>query len=159
MMSRDDSWLHQLLDTTWDEYFSDVPQDNDVRIVWGRKAKNRLGSIRLDPKDPTVSIITMNGLFRDQRVPEFVVLATLIHELTHYAHGFNSPLQQRQAHPHAGGVMRREFQERGAEKLYLDQRKWLKTHWRDFVLSELPAPASKPSMARSPRIPKPFWFT
>src|SRR5690242_7684070 len=102
-MARDDTWLYELLDRTWDQHFSDVPQDNDVRIVFGRKTKNRLGSIRVDPTDPSISIITMNGLFRDERVPEFIIKATLVHELCHYAHGFNSPIQQKYRHPHAGG--------------------------------------------------------
>src|ERR1019366_3793437 len=107
---RDDRWLQGLLDRTWDMYFADVPQVNDVRIEYGRRAKRRLGSIRIDPADRTTSIITMNGLFRSAEIPEFVVTATLVHELTHYAHGFNSPHMQKQAHPHAGGVMRREFE-------------------------------------------------
>ena len=93
---RDEAWLQQLLDETWDAYFADVPQENDVRIVFGRRTKRRLGSISLDPKNQEVSIITMNGLFRREEVPEQIILATLVHELTHYAHGFNSPLNQRQ---------------------------------------------------------------
>ena len=157
-MIRDDKWLYQLLDETWDKYFSDVSQDNDVRIVFGRRTKNRLGSIRLDPKDPLVSIITMNGLFREPLVPEFVVQATLVHELCHYAHGFNSPIQQKYRHPHAGGVMRREFAERGLEQLYKDQRKWLKSYWHSVVENTLP---KRKITVKSPnviKIPKPFWF-
>ncbi len=154
---RDDAWLHWLLDDTWDRYFMDVPQENDVKIIWGRRAKNRLGSIKLDPKDPTVSIITINSLFKDERVPEFVIRATLVHELTHYAHGFNSPLQQRQQHPHAGGVMRSEFKERGLEQLYLDQRRWLKANWREIVEAEFPVRTRRRS-GPGPKVPKPFWF-
>lgn len=161
MMERDEAWLQQLLDETWDKYFSDVPQANDVRIVFGRRAKRRLGSISLDPKNPEVSVITMNGLFRLLEVPEFVVLATLVHEMTHYAHGFNSPLEQRQQHPHAGGVMRREFEERGLLSLYLEQRKWLKENWAGIVMAHLGVNAQRrvtPRRNQTPKIPKPFWF-
>lgn len=159
-MKRDDKWLQALLDDIWDESFSDVPQVNDVRIVFGRRAKRRLGSISLDPLDHSVSVITMNGLFRSPEVPEFVVRATIVHELTHYAHGFNSPLARAQAHPHAGGVMRREYAERGLLPLYTQQKRWLKANWPTFIARELaPKPRSRPSSSSAaPKLPKPFWW-
>ena len=161
-MIRDEAWLQQLLDDTWDEHFSDVLQQNDVRIVFGRRAKRRLGSISLDPNDRTTSIITMNAIFKDPRIPEFVVVATLVHELTHYAHGFNSPLAQLQTHPHAGGVMRREYDERGLLQLYLDQKKWLKLNWPEVVAREF-APRQRSarrvaSATQIIKVPKPFWY-
>ncbi len=156
-VKRDEIWLQELLDTAWDTYFDDVPQENDVRIVFGRRAKRRLGSISLDLSDRTVSIITMNGLFKLEEVPEYVVLATLIHELTHYAHGFNSPLARAQAHPHAGGVMRREFDERGALALYQEQKKWLKANWPALLEREFPVKTRSRS-SRAAGLPKPFWF-
>jgi len=157
--TRDEAWLQDLLDRTWDEHFADVPQENDVRIEFGRRAKRRLGSIRVDPKDHNTSIITMNGLFRLDEVPEFVVKATLVHELTHYAHGFNSPLEQAQAHPHAGGVMRREFAERGLLDLYLEQKRWLKVHWHEFIGEQLPpAQPRRRAVQSKVKLPKPFWF-
>ncbi len=156
---RDEAWLQQLLDTVWDSYFADVPQENDVRIVFGRRAKRRLGSIALDPLDGVTSVITMNGLFRLSEVPVFVVEATLVHELTHYAHGFNSPLSQRQTHPHAGGVIRREYAERGLLELYVQQKRWLKTEWPKVIEQHL---GSRRSTVRSStgtiKVPKPFWF-
>jgi hypothetical protein len=156
---RDDLWLQELLDETWDTYFADVPQENDVRIIFGRRAKRRLGSIMLDPADHNTSIITMNGLFRLPEVPDFIIQATLVHELTHYAHGFNSPLAQRQQHPHAGGVMRREFADRGLLELYLQQKRWLKENWSGLIAREL-APRRSTAAHSSARIkiPKPFWF-
>ncbi|MBA3679016.1 hypothetical protein H0W80_02405 [Candidatus Saccharibacteria bacterium] len=66
-------------------------------------------------------------------VPEFVVIATIVHEMTHYAHGFNSPHRQKQRHPHSGGVIKKEFAERGLENLYIDQQKWLKDNWITIV--------------------------
>ncbi len=160
MNKRDEAWLQGILDMIWDNYFPEVPQVNDVRIVYGRRAKRRLGSISLDPADRKTSIIMMNGIFRREDVPEFVVEATIFHELTHYAHGFNSPLEQAQAHPHAGGVMRREFAERGLLELYLQQKHWLKEHW-PRILSEEFVPRRRISAltAQTRRlVPKPFWF-
>jgi hypothetical protein len=156
---RDEAWLQQVLDKIWDNYFADVPQENDVRIVFGRRAKRRLGSIMLAPDDSTITIITINSIFKDPAVPEFVVEATIVHELTHYAHGFNSPLAQAQQHPHAGGVMRREFAERGLLELFLQQKRWLKEYWREVLEREFPPRARKPSThtARM-RVPKPFWY-
>ncbi|HSX14335.1 MAG TPA: hypothetical protein VLE72_00270 [Candidatus Saccharimonadales bacterium] len=156
---RDERWLHQLLDETWDSYFSDIPQDNIVRIRFGRKAKTRLGSIMVDHKESDVSIITINGLFRDPEIPDYVIQATIFHELSHYAHGFNSPIKQQHAHPHAGGVMRTEFSQRGAIKLYKDQKSWLKSHWRGIVLNNFDKKLAKTSVVRkTTKVPNPFWF-
>ncbi len=159
MNKRDEAWLQGILDKIWDNYFPEVQQVNDVRIVFGRRTKRRLGSISLDPTDRKTSVITMNGLFRREDVPEFVVEATIFHELTHYAHGFNSPLDQAQAHPHAGGVMRREFAERGLLELYLQQKRWLKTNWLGVLTEEFPAKGrvNAPRRARTIAV-KPFWF-
>lgn len=135
---RDEAWLQGLLDQIWDSYFSDVLQENDVRITYGRRAKRRLGSISLDPHDRRTSVITISPLFKRADVPVFVVAATIFHEMTHYAHGFNSPREQAQAHPHAGGVIRREYSERGALELYIRQKRWLKTHWPRVIAEEFP---------------------
>jgi len=159
---RDELWLQALLDDIWDHHFADVPQDNIVRIEFGRRAKRQLGSIRLDRRDPTVSIITLNGLFRDPAIPEFIVTATLVHELTHYAHGFNSPLARKHAHPHAGGVMRAEYAERGLESLYVRQKRWLKANWPGIVAANFAPPASRrrlrPGTQSRITIRKPFWL-
>jgi len=157
-MKRDNGWLQGVLDKIWDNYFADVPQENDVRIEFGRRAKRRLGSISLDPRDGKTSLIIMNGIFKDPAIPEFVVEATIVHELTHYAHGFNSPLEQAQAHPHAGGVMRREFAERGLLDLYLQQKRWLKENWAGVVERELSSVRAKRAGTVNIEVPKPFWF-
>ena len=160
---RDEAWLQALLDTTWDRWFPEVMQDNDVRIVYGRRAKRRLGSISLDPTDRRTSVVTMNGHFREAAVPEFVILATLVHELTHYAQGFNSPLARTQKHPHAGGVMRREYAERGLLSLYLQQKLWLKREWATFLLSQSTTPSRQIATRQRPtaktRVPKLLWFS
>jgi hypothetical protein len=157
-MKRDETWLQQILDKIWDNYFNEVPQANDVRIVFGRRAKRRLGSISLDPADGKTSIITINSIFKLPEVPEFVVEATIFHELTHYAHGFSSPLDKAQKHPHAGGVMRREFAERGLLELYQQQKRWLKSNWPSIVAKEFAPKAARPVSKPSINLPKPFWL-
>jgi hypothetical protein len=143
---RDEKWLFSKLDEIWDNYFSDVPQENDVRIVWGRRAKNRLGSIKQVPSNKQISnyqdhpatIITINSLFKDLYIPEYVVMGTIAHELAHYAHGFHSPIEQKYATPHAGGIVHKEMDARGLTDVYKKQKKWLKANWRDYVMKELP---------------------
>lgn len=138
---RDDKWLFAKLDEVWDHHFPDVPQDNDVRIVWGRRARSRLGSIKNGQKrsgEHPETIITINGLFRDERIPEFVVIGTIAHELSHYAHGFNSPLNQKYQTPHAGGVVTKELRSRGLEDIFRKQKRWLKENWKEYVDTALP---------------------
>lgn len=143
---RDDKWLFQKLDEVWDEHFSDVPQDNDVQIIWGRRARTRLGSIRrgqvVKGKHPE-TIITLNSLFKDTKIPEYVVIGTIAHELTHYAHGFHSPLAQKFATPHAGGVIRKEFLGRGLSDIQKKQKKWLKENWKNYLASHMPPRKSR----------------
>ena len=157
-MQRDNAWLQLMLDKIWDTCFADVEQVNDVRIGFGRRAKRRLGSISLDPDDRSISVITINSIFKRADIPEFVIEATVFHELTHYAHGFNSPLAQAQAHPHAGGVMRREFAERGMLELYQLQKRWLKEHWPEVIASEFAPRARTSSTPGTVQLPQPFWI-
>ncbi|MDP4038939.1 MAG: hypothetical protein Q8P54_03210 [bacterium] len=130
---RNQEWLENLLADIWYKHFFDIPQHNDVIIRYGRKAKRRLGSINRHHKDQTITIITVNRLFIDPQIPEYVVRATIFHEMTHYAHGFNSPLNQKQRHPHSGGIIKKEFAERDQEELYQKQKKWLKKNWPNIL--------------------------
>lgn len=131
--NRDQEWLENLLADIWYRYFFDVEQSNRVKIKFGRNAIRRLGSISIDRKDKKTTIITVTGIYKNLKVPDFVVKATIVHEMSHYSHGFNSPINQRHKYPHSGGVIRREFAERGLEKLYLRQQKWLKANWPAIV--------------------------
>lgn len=153
---RDQAWLDIFLDQTWCKYFAEVERSNTIVIRFGRKARTRLGSITSRPGQEHESIITLNGLFRDPAIPEFVLEATLVHELCHYAHGFNSPLPQKFQHPHRGGVMRREFAERGAEPLYHQQKSWLKQHWAKVVEDNFKPIRRRDRGAKA--VPTPFWF-
>jgi hypothetical protein len=145
-MVRDDRWLFAKLDEVWDSYFSDVPQENEVKIVWGRKARNRLGSIKpgekIKGRHPD-TIITINSLFKDQHIPEFVVLGTIAHELSHYTHGFHSPLDKKFQNPHAGGVVNKELRDRGLDKMLKDQKKWLKDNWENYLSGRYPRTTRK----------------
>lgn len=135
LAERNQQWLQERVTQLWSEYFADMPEYNPVRVEFGRRARTRLGSISLDPKQPDVSRIRVTGWFRDPAVPERIVDSVLVHELCHYAHGFHSGGEQQHRHPHAGGVVRREFAERGLEELYDYQQLWLKTQWPKFLRS------------------------
>lgn len=154
---RDGEWLENFLAEIWLRYFVDVPQSNDVVIRWGRKAKWRLGSIMLDPIDGKTSIITINRLFQDLSVPEDIIKATIVHEMSHYAHGFNSPHDQKHKHPHSGGVVRREFAERNLEDLYLKQKRWLKEHWPEILDKYYPNEGHG-TMPRHTKVALPWWM-
>lgn len=154
---RDSEWLENMLADIWYAHFIDVEQKNDVEIKYGRAAKHRLGSISMHPKKPEISVITINSLYKDTKVPEFVVKATIVHEMTHYTHGFNSPLAQKHKHPHSGGVIRKEFAERDLEDLYIRQRDWLKENWQGFVEEYFPPTYRYRKNTRIVRISPPYF--
>lgn len=119
---RDDSWLLSRLNDIWEKHFPEIEQRNPVTIAFGRKAKYRFGSVQLKKH----THITINGLFRNIRTPQSVIDYTIAHELTHYAHGFSSPLPKKTRHPHKGGVVRNELIARGLGHLHTAYRAWLK---------------------------------
>lgn len=132
--SRDQAWLNDLLHSVWGSHFSDVERVNNIRIEFGRRARRRLGSISVDRNDSKISVIRVNGWFRESEIPEFLIRSVVVHELCHYAHGFNSGSSRRQhQYPHAGGVVRQEFSERGLAELYDQQQSWLKQNWPRFI--------------------------
>lgn len=127
VIERDCKWLLFRLDYLWEKYFSDIPQTNKLFISFGRFAKFRLGSIRLNKKTQA-SLITITSMFKDLRIPAEVVDHTIGHELVHYAHGFSSTQPKLHKYPHAGGVVKKEMAERGMGHLYLAYKKWIKTY-------------------------------
>jgi len=133
----------------WEDHFNDIPRKNSVLIKFGRRSKRQLGSIKwvrnstkvktlLRQKgdemkgqdDRRVSLITITALYQNLRVPEYIVKETIAHEMIHYAHGFFSPIKKIYSHPHQGGLIRREMEERGLGELHRRSKKWLKTNWR-----------------------------
>lgn len=133
-MERDHNWLKFRLETIWQRYFPDVVIANNVFVKFGRPATTRLGSIKFGRRrENPNTIITINGHFKNLEIPEFVVDGVLAHELTHYAHGFCSPLDQAYRHPHKGGVVHREMSNRGLDDLLKLERKWVKENWVKFL--------------------------
>lgn len=149
---RDNVWLKQKLDFIWDNYFSDIQRKNDIHIAFGRRARTRLGSIKLNNKSHAYrqtgktennkyrkihscngTLITITGYFADERVPEAMVDVVIAHELAHYAHGFSSPLPQLARYPHHGGIVDKELKKRGLEEKLQFQKQWLKDSWKDVV--------------------------
>lgn len=120
-----------------------MSQPNSIEIAFGRRAKRRFGSIRMDGglrarRENRASRITINGVFRDERIPEEIIRATIAHELCHYAHGFCSPLPQKYKHPHQGSVVHRELKGRGLHHLHEYEKIWSKNNWPKIVAQEFP---------------------
>ncbi|MEK9159118.1 MAG: hypothetical protein AAB383_00150 [Patescibacteria group bacterium] len=136
-MIRDQAWLQSQLDFLLEGGFSDMPRPNRITIEFGRKAQRRLGSIRMS-RDKKRSSILINGIFRQEIVPQEVVRATIAHELCHYAHGFCSPLERKYSSPHAGGIIDRELRKRGLELYSRFEKDWTKAHWPKILAAEFP---------------------
>lgn len=136
-MQRDHKWLKFRLEAIWRRYFPDTPIVNNVFVKFGRASRTRLGSIKYGRKQENPNtIITINGHFIDPQIPEFVVDAVLAHELTHYAHGFCSPLEQKFANPHKGSVVSHEMIDRGLKELLVLEKRWVKANWRNYLKSK-----------------------
>jgi hypothetical protein len=151
---RDREFLEKTLYDLWENYFCDIPRKNLVLIKYGKYSKRQLGSIKLanertkikgllkqkqkdyDTQDnKSITVITVTRYFQQEVVPEFVVRATIAHELCHYAHGFSSPLQKRFQKPHQGSVIEKELKKRGLLKKQEIVDKWLKENWLDIISS------------------------
>ncbi len=128
-LSRQQLTLH--LDRIWQDYFSDIPRINSVDIAYCHPWKRRLGLIRLS-LDSAKSFIGINALLQLQEVPEYVLLTTIAHELTHYAHGFGSPLPRIFEHPHANNIVQRELIRRGLGALANKCDDWIDKQWFSF---------------------------
>jgi len=137
-------WLNEKMIWILRDFYCDLEIKNNLKIKFGRKAKQRLGSIKrrevrnrltgflVGDKNPD-SIITITGYFRDESIPDYVIYGTIGHELAHYAHGFSSPLPQIYDHPHRGKVIQRELIKRGMGDIHYTAEKWLKHNWVKFV--------------------------
>ena len=133
----------------WEGHFNDIPRKNLILIKFGKRAKRQLGSIKwvksntkiksilrkrykdIDYQDDgRITLITITSLFKDQKIPEYVIEATIAHEMVHYAHGFFSPLKQIYNNPHKGSIIRKEMEKRGLGNIYRKSKRWLKVNWR-----------------------------
>lgn len=123
--------LTYYLDAIWQDYFSDIPRLNVVEIAYCQPWKRRLGLIRLS-LDSTKSFIGINALLQLQEVPDYILYTTIAHELTHYAHGFGSPLTRIFEHPHANNIVQRELVRRGLGELVRRCDDWIDKQWFSF---------------------------
>jgi len=144
---RNQGWLENRFEYIYRTYFADLEAPNQIEIKWGRRSRRQLGCIKKERpksladhfKPDFKTIIVINGLFRDEAIPEFVIDAVIVHEMAHYAHGFNSPLPQKHAHPHKGKVIRREFLLRGIGDLERKQHAWMKENWQKYLDENFPS--------------------
>ena len=141
MMYRNSRWLEAKLRQIIEKYFSDVNFCNNLSIRFSKRSRRQLGCIAKKHSHSVIkrlkgefeSEIRINGYFRDESIPEYVVDGTIIHELCHYAHGFSSPLPQQSRYPHQGGMVKHEMIKRGAGDIYLAEKKWLKQNWQNYL--------------------------
>jgi len=123
---RDDAWLNQRLDHIWEMLFPELERLNKVDVRFKGKWKNKFGHIKSVGKN---SEIVVNGLFKEEDIPEYIVDITLAHELIHYMHGFNSPHEKKYKHPHAGGIVTRELKKRGFGHMIALEREFVEKDW------------------------------
>lgn len=150
---RTNNWLTECMYSLWEEHFADVPRKNLVIIKFGRDSARQLGSIKWARKntriksfitnkeirdvhqvqdDKRITVITITKKFQKPEIPEYVVRATIAHEIVHYVHGFSSPLKQTYRYPHQGGIIRKELESRGLGVLHATARKWLRENWHRY---------------------------
>jgi hypothetical protein len=133
---RTNAWLAARLQYLCATYYPDITIPNRLYTKFGRRTRNRFGSIIAKPHplyDQPVTYITINGLFIDPDVPEYVIDATLLHEFAHYTHGFHSPHPQKYQHPHRGDVVNKEIRSRGAGAILAQQEAWIRDSYRDYL--------------------------
>ena len=128
---RDDYWLAERLNQIWLLLFPEIERKNNVVIRFKGKWKNKFGHIKkLKNKDTEIII---NSMFKDSRVPEFIIDLTIAHELVHYTHGFNSPLEQKYKYPHKGNVVDKELIRRGFGHLLKKEKEFFKGEWNKIL--------------------------
>jgi hypothetical protein len=139
---RTNTFLKSCLQGFLEDQFADMPVENRLTIAFGRRAKRRFGSIKMD-RQGKESWITINGVFRDERIPQQIIYATVAHELCHYAHGFCSPLKKKYKYPHQSGVVSRELKKRGLHHLSEYEKIWTKNNWPKVLEREFPRQAKR----------------
>ena len=140
---RDNHWLASRLDQIWYAYFYDVERANNVLVRFKGRWKNKFGHIKKSKHGDTEIVI--NSLFKDDRVPEYVIDLTLAHELVHYMHGFNSPHPKRFQYPHKGNVVNRELIVRGMRENLKREKHFMRNEWPNMY-KELVPQRQKPSL-------------
>ena len=128
---RDESWLINRFYFVWQAYFPEVEKRNHVVTRWKGKWRNKFGHIK-KLKDNNTEIV-INSLFKDERIPEYVIDITLAHEIVHYMHGFNSPHEKQFKYPHQGNIVNRELKKRGLDSYLKMEKRFVKEKWPNIV--------------------------
>ena len=137
---RDDDFLKNRLESIWVLLFSDVERKNRVIVRFKGKWRNKFGHIKR-LRDGSSEIV-INGFFKNEIIPEYIIDVTIAHELVHYMHGFNSPHPRIYKHPHAGGIVNKELARRGFGHVIRLEKKWTRNEWRR-ILQEHVKPKKK----------------
>jgi len=124
---RNDLWLQERFNKIWETLFTDIERKNNVLVKFKGRWKNKFGHIRL-LKDKSSEIV-INSLFKHEKIPEFIIDLTLAHELVHYSHGFNSPLEKKYKHPHKGNIINKELAKRGFGEMLRKEKDFIKKEW------------------------------
>ncbi len=112
------------------EYFKHREITNLLIVKWGKPWKTKLGHIKALKGNPELgSVIEINTVFKDPRVPQYVIDVTILHELVHYFQGFGSNHVRRHRHPHRGGAVDNELVEFGWKELMKKQDEWVHQNW------------------------------
>lgn len=132
---RNNKWLKNIAQDIWFKYFHDISPTNDLRVKFGKRARWQLGCIRQSTKIGSPSVVTINGYFKNEVVPQYVVKSILAHEFVHYLTGFSSSRPKLFRYPHRGGIINREMKRRGLAKLEKLQKEWIDKNWKKFLIS------------------------
>lgn len=135
---RDDKWLEERLEQIWTLLFPELEKKNRVIVRFKGRWKNKFGHIKMLKNKN--SEIVVNGFFKNEVVPEYIIDLTIAHELVHYMHGFNSPHPQQFAHPHQGGIVDKELRRRGFGENIMKEKVWMKETWPKIVKAHFEAP-------------------
>jgi len=128
---RNDMFLANRLNQIWSMLFPEVERKNNIAIRFKGKWKNKFGHIKLlRNKDTEIAI---NSYFKSEDIPEYIIDLTIAHELVHYMHGFNSPLEKRFKHPHKGNIVNRELVNRGFGFMLKNEKNFVRNIWPRFL--------------------------
>jgi predicted SprT family Zn-dependent metalloprotease len=124
-----DSFLAKRVADLVRENFKERGLPNLLTFKWGEKWKNTLGRIQPLKTSEFGSVIEINPLLAEIEVPEYVLDAVIMHELTHYFQGFGSNHERKHKHPHKGGIVDKELDRLGWEEIRKNADKWIKENW------------------------------
>lgn len=128
---RDDTWLINRFYYLWQTYFPELERKNSIVIRFRGKWKNKFGHIKKLKNNNTE--IAVNSLFRDERIPDYVIDITLAHEIVHYMHGFHSPHEKQFKYPHQGNIVNRELIRRGLGSYLKMEKRFTKEEWPKLI--------------------------